>query len=136
MPTYKSSIDSNSLVEAKQVSPNFVCERTGKNDLVISALDDYLFTNSDLDEDLYLFEVKLNVSDKAIMEAKLLYNDGNVQIPENYSTDKELESFVRKEIEDSDLDYAGFKKLDAVYAKEWEFDQAVLMALLYLHWVG
>ena len=25
---------------------------------------------------------------------------------------------------------------NAVYAKEWEFDQAVLMALLYLHWVG
>lgn len=120
--------------EPKKVSKNFVCTRTGHNALLLSTLEDYLFTHPEIDEDLFLMEVKLNVSDEAVAEARQIFD--KQEIPENFSNDKELTAFVKKDIDGFAIDYEAFKKLDVVFADEWEFDQAVLMAVLYMQWVG
>ena len=120
--------------EPKKVSKKFICNRTGHNALLLSTLEGYLFTNPDLDEDLYFMEVKLNISDEAVAEARQIFD--KQEIPENFSNDKELLAFVKKDIDEPIADYEAFKKLDVVFADEWEYDQAVLMAVLYMQWVG
>ena len=120
--------------EPKKVSKNFVCARTGNNALFLSTIEGYLFTNPDLDEDLYFMEVKLNVSEAAVAEAREIFN--NQEIPENFSNDKELSEFIKKDFEDLIDDYEALAKLAVVFEDEWEFDQAVLMAVLYMQWVG
>ena len=79
-------------------------------------------------------EVKLNVSDAAVAEAREIFN--NQEIPENFSNDKELSEFIKKDFEDFGVDDGAFAKLAVVFEDEWEFDQAVLMAVLYMQWVG
>lgn len=110
----------------------FACNRTGAT-VKISELEHYVFTNPELDEDLFLFETSPDVSQTAWDEARTLISAG---LPENFSTDQQLEQFLRKSLEQGQYSLPEFKALDIHKTKEWEYDQAVLIAMFYYKFVA
>ena len=110
----------------------FVCKQTGEK-VEISELENYPFYSPEIDEDLFLFETSPDVSQEAWAEAKGLIN---APLPENFSTNKQLEQFMRSAINDHKYDLKAFKALDIHKSNQpWEYDEAVLMALFYYKFV-
>ena len=104
------------------------CNRT-KEKVTVSELNEYVFYNPTLDEDLYRFETHVKCSDDARHEASLIIEKGSV--PDNYSNDKPLQSFVNDYLKSGHYHLDAFKALDVLTKDTLEFDEAVLLSVLY-----
>lgn len=109
--------------------PYITCSRSGET-VSLSSSPTYPFTNTSLDEDLFFFETKLNTSLTSKEEAKDLFL--KKAIPSNFSNDKQLQLFVSNYLKHKTLDLSSFKELDVLKSKELEYDEAVLLSILWI----
>ena len=105
-----------------------LCLRTN-NRVAVSPVATYSFYDAELDEDLYMIETYLDVSQDAKDEAKSLKEQRCV--PENFSNDSQLSAFIDSYLKTGDYELAEFKKLDVLRQDYLEYDQAVLLATMY-----
>lgn len=107
----------------------FYCKRTN-NPVTVSPLRDYVFYNPILDEDLFLFETYANCSEASKTEAKEIIKRGYVE--DGYSNNKPLLSFVNNYLKSKTFNTMDFKKLDVIKYDYFEYDEAVLISIIYL----
>lgn len=98
----------------------FVLDARTLKPVKLSELEEYSFCNED--EDLYLHEVVVRVSQDALDESKEIAN----AIPDNFTNDLQL----LKLIESSTFNLHEFKSLSLWSQDALEYDQAVLLSLL------
>ena len=107
----------------------FYCKRTN-TPVTVSSLLDYAFYNPILDEDLFLFETYANCSETSKTEAKETIKLGYVE--DDYSNNKPLLSFVNNYLKSKTFNLMDFKKLDVIHYDYFEYDEAVLISVIYL----
>lgn len=107
---------------------NVILSKDTHTPVRVSELEEYGFYCPASEEHLFKKQTYANVSYTAMQEGRQLVKDG---IPENYSNDKQLEEFVRAYLDTGRFVLADFKKLDALSGRVLEFDESVLMAILY-----
>lgn len=116
--------DLNSMNNFKAIP--FVCDARTNQPVAISEVEGYTFFNGE--EDLYLMEVVLKVLDTARGEGRQLMQS---QIPHNFSLDLQLMQFVRKTMSGEIMDLQEFKALDVWEQSYLEYDQAVLLSMIF-----
>lgn len=104
------------------------CTRTHER-VTLSPNKDYIFYNSSLDEDLYRFETYVKCSDEAKAEALEIIKEG--VIPDNFSNNAELQAFVANYLKCQHFNLDSFKKLEVLKQDKLEYDEAVLLSILY-----
>lgn len=104
------------------------CNRTNKR-VLLSRNKDYVFYSPELDEDLYRFETHLVCSDVARDEAELFIKEG--VIPDTFSTNKQLQEFASNYLRCGHFHLDSFKKLEVLKQDKLEYDEAVLLSVLY-----
>lgn len=104
------------------------CIRTHER-VTLSPNKDYIFYNPSLDEDLHRFETYVNCSDEAKAEALEIIKNG--VIPDNFSNNAELQAFVSNYLQCHYFHLDSFKKLAVLQQDKLEYDEAVLLSILY-----
>ena len=104
------------------------CNRTHER-VTLSPNKDYIFYNATLDEDLYRFETYVKCSDEAKAEALEIIKNG--VIPDNFSNNTELQAFVSNYLNCHHFHLDSFKKLEVLKQDKLEYDEAVLLSILY-----
>lgn len=106
----------------------FKCKRTG-NAVILSTNSKYPFQDPENDEDLFFFEVEPKVSQKAMNEASEMLNLKN--IPDNFSTDKQLVKFAQESLQTRRVNLENFKELEVFKSQDYEYCQGVLIAIIW-----